>query len=70
MEHPINSGTGVLCIESSELMDVINLLEQGFSVINKEELSMTYLLHLSDGSNLISYQEPWKGYAQINDSPF
>lgn len=67
MEHPFNSGTGVLCITSSELMDVINLLEQGFSLINiisyqivqifsnKEELSMTYLLHLSDGSNLISY---------------
>ena len=82
LEHPVNGGTGALSMVSEELMAVLNLLEHGFSLINvfshqvvqtfnnKEKLRMSYILHLSDGSNLIAYQEPWKKYVTINDGPF
>lgn len=36
----------------------------------KENIIMSYLLHLSDGSNLIAFQEPWTEYAPINDGHF
>ena len=64
--HPVNGGTGVLSMASKELMAVLNLLEHGFSLINvfshqvvqtfsnKEKLRMSYILYLSDGSNLIA----------------
>jgi len=82
LNHPVNGGTGALSMASKELMAVLNILEHGFSLINvfshqvvqtfsnKEKLRMSYLLHLSDGSNLIAYQEPWKKYVYINDGPF
>ena len=67
---------------SKKLMGVLNILEYGFSLINffshqfvqtfsnKEKLRMSYILHLSDGSNIITYQESWKEYTYINDGPF
>ncbi len=82
LNHPVNGGTGVLSMASKELMAVLNLLEHGFSLINvfshqvvqtfsnKEKLRMSYILHLSDGSNLIAYQEPWKKYVSIHGFPF
>ena len=66
LNHPGNGGTGVLSMASKELMAVLNLLEHGFSLINvfshqvvqtfsnKEKLRMSYILYLSDGSNLIA----------------
>ena len=82
LNHPVNGGKGVLSMASKELMAVLNLLEHGFSLINvfshqvvqifsnKEKLRMSYILHLSDGSNLIAYQEPWKKYVSIHGFPF
>ena len=63
-------------------MVVLNIFEYSFSLINffshqfvqkfnnREKLRMSYILHLSDSRNLIAYQEPWKKYVYINDSPF
>ena len=51
---------------SEKLMAVLNILEHGFSLINvfshqvvqtfkkKKKLRMSYILYLSDGSNLIA----------------
>ena len=36
----------------------------------KKNIKISYLLHLSDRSNLIAFQEPWLKYTPKNYSPF
>ena len=75
-------GTGTLCMVSKELMAAINQSGHGFVLINvfshqiikryyyKENIIISYLLHLSDRSNLIAFQELWSKHTPKNDSPF
>ena len=58
IDHPVNGGSGVLCMVSKNLMAILNLFEYGFSLFNvyshqivqtfhnKENLRMSYILHL------------------------